>query len=366
MLENSFIQFFDSIQDECSSIVMPVTNGCVTLREDYDAQSKAFAVFDKQEVELPVELRMDDEGNHYSAIIIDGIPAILGGSCFRIRLDRNTETQYGREISKGIEVDSDVEENYIGYVVFAREGKYKVKFSGTVEAVEGHHQDEISATAIGTLLFCRKGEIEGDSTIKIPIPQDGSIDTSIEIEAYDQDEFDIYIAYQYNWDDDLLCSIDMSISIDRVEGESKYSNLLRFNNNVDDFSIVEYWCDEAQFGFPLGGVAHQKLLLPIRLKNPQYKQEDKTYEKLNGENIVLYAKFSKEYDLMTEYIPESWHDKIMIALACDHVLINGKSVQKSNNYEIDWENYTFSECGDKLVKAECKVIENLVQRNSNY
>ena len=106
--------------------------------------------------------------------------------------------------------------------------------------------------------------------------------------------------------------------------------------------------------------------MPIRLHSPQFKQEDKIYTKRNGEQVVLYANITKEYEGETDYIPMEWHEKILVALSCDEVYINGERVTKSGSYDIDHENYTTSDCGIKLLRATFKVTTNVTQRNSNY
>lgn len=149
-----------------------------------------------------------------------------------------------------------------------------------------------------------------------------------------------------------------------------YSNLLRYVTNEDGYlSKITYYCNEEQFGFPFTKFnrtkSYMQLALPIRISKPQYKQTDKIYENRNGEQIVLYATINKEYEGETDYIPEEWHEKIVTALSCDEVYINGERVTKSDSYEIDQDNYTYSDCGIRLTRATFKVKTNVTQRNSN-
>lgn len=159
---------------------------------------------------------------------------------------------------------------------------------------------------------------------------------------------------------------------------TEYSNLLRYVYNEDGYlSALRYYCNEPQFGLPFFAkevqVGNRKiytkfgaqLALPIRISKPQYKQTDKIYENRNGEQIVLYATINKEYEGETDYIPEEWHEKIVTALSCDEVYINGERVTKSDSYEIDQDNYTYSDCGIRLTRATFKVKTNVTQRNSN-
>lgn len=154
-----------------------------------------------------------------------------------------------------------------------------------------------------------------------------------------------------------------------------YSNMVRRIDDTGDYlSALSYRCKEPQFGFSFGFATDGGhwvptniiVSLPIRLSKPQFKQTDKIYEKLNGEQVVLYATINKEYEGETDYIPEDWHEKIVTALSCDEVYINNERVTKSDSYEIDQDNYTYSDCGQRLVRATFKVKTNVTQRNSNY
>lgn len=159
---------------------------------------------------------------------------------------------------------------------------------------------------------------------------------------------------------------------------TEYSNLLQYTTNEDEYlSHLRYYCNEPQFGLPFFAkempVGNRKIYtkfgnevaLPIHLSKPQFKQTDKIYETRNGEQIVLYATINKEYSGETDYIPEEWHERIVTALSCDEVYINGERVTKSDSYEIDQDNCTYSECGIRLTRAIFKVKTDVTQRNSN-
>ena len=150
-----------------------------------------------------------------------------------------------------------------------------------------------------------------------------------------------------------------------------YSNPLVVVDSAQ-LSRIDYGCNEDAFGFPFatGDTIGGNTLtyhLPIRLHSPQNVQDDKTYVKTNGEVVTLYAKYYKEWEGETEYLSEEMHDKIVAALSCDEVYINGKRVTKSDKYQVDWENYDLDCDGvTKLAKATFKVREHITQRNSNY
>lgn len=148
----------------------------------------------------------------------------------------------------------------------------------------------------------------------------------------------------------------------------RYSKpLIRVPNDIVPFSHIRYRCNEDAFGFPFSDGSYVSFYLPLRLHSPQNVQDDKTYVKANGEVVTLFAKYYKEWEGETEYLSAEMHDKIVAALSCDEVYINGKRVTKSDKYQVDWENYDLDCDGvTKLARATFKVRENTNQRNSNF
>ena len=135
--------------------------------------------------------------------------------------------------------------------------------------------------------------------------------------------------------------------------------------NYEETSLLEYRCDGDEFGFSYSiGDVSNKVRLPVRLFNAQFPQEDNVYITRDGERKVLFAKVDKEWTLETDYLPEELHQKLIIALSHDEVYIGVERVQKSDKYELDWENVLKSDCG-YCVKGTCKVQQNKTLRNSN-
>lgn len=143
--------------------------------------------------------------------------------------------------------------------------------------------------------------------------------------------------------------------------------LVRMPSKMVEFSHIRYRCNEDAFGFPFSDGSYAAFYLPLRLHSPQNVQDDKTYVKTNGEVVTMYAKYYKEWEGETEYLSADMHDKIVAALSCDEVYIDGKRVTKSDKYQVDWENYDLDCDGvTKLARATFKVRENTNQRNSNF
>lgn len=151
-----------------------------------------------------------------------------------------------------------------------------------------------------------------------------------------------------------------------TEYEYRYSNLLRRYENPEGLlALVEYSCGTETFGLPFTTDRPIRQWLPIIVKDPKPEQKDEIYTKLSGERVVMYATIDEKYSCETDYIPYEWHKRIVMALSCDIVKINGVRLTKSESYEINWEDKIKLECGEKLTKAEWKMVANITSRNSN-
>ena len=149
-------------------------------------------------------------------------------------------------------------------------------------------------------------------------------------------------------------------------GVDWYSNLLRrYENPKGELALLSYTCDTTTFDLPFTSSRPIRQWLPIWLNKPAFNQKDEIYEKLSGERVVLFATINKELQAQTDYIPEWWHERIVLALSCDKVFVNGTRLTKSDNYDIDWDNHTEADCGVWLAKATWKMVANVTSRNSN-
>lgn len=147
---------------------------------------------------------------------------------------------------------------------------------------------------------------------------------------------------------------------------SWYSNLLfRCENENNECSYVEYTCGTYTFGLPFTIDMPIRQWLPILLDNPKPVQNDEIYETLSGKRVVMFATINKEYEAQTDYIPYDWHERIVIALSCDKVKVNGELLTKSDKYEVDWQNVAKTDCGIKTMRATWKMAANVTSRNTN-
>lgn len=159
---------------------------------------------------------------------------------------------------------------------------------------------------------------------------------------------------------------ESSATLKDAIGVDWYSNLLRrYENPKGELALLSYTCDTETFDLPFTSSRPIRQWLPIWLNKPAFNQKDEIYEKLSGERVVLFATINKELQAQTDYIPEWWHERIVLALSCDKVFVNGTRLTKSDNYDIDWDNHTEADCGVWLAKAKWKMVANVTSRNSN-
>jgi hypothetical protein len=128
---------------------------------------------------------------------------------------------------------------------------------------------------------------------------------------------------------------------------------------------INYLCDDDSFDFAYCETGFvNRVCLPLRLKEPQFPQEQKVYEKRDGRRKLLSASISKEWEVETDYLSEGMHEKLIVALAHDNIYINGRLLTKTGNYSIDYGSILERD-GIEYMKASCKVSANVTHRNSN-
>src|SRR5882672_301914 len=86
---------------------------------------------------------------------------------------------------------------------------------------------------------------------------------------------------------------------------------------------------------------HNRVRLPLNLFAAQFGATKSQYVKADGTIKVLSNQLKKTYNLKTDWIPEMWHQRLMIALSHDTVTIEGEKyfggVALDGVYQIDWD-----------------------------
>lgn len=139
--------------------------------------------------------------------------------------------------------------------------------------------------------------------------------------------------------------------------------LCRASNPHGDYARVEYKCNEPLGDIAFDGIRRLAVWLPLRLSAVQYKQQRETYTMLSGDTVMLYATTTAEWEGQTDYIPASWHERIVAALQADELLIDGRRMYLSSDYEIQWAD-TLPVNGEPHARATFKLRRATLTRNN--
>jgi hypothetical protein len=86
-----------------------------------------------------------------------------------------------------------------------------------------------------------------------------------------------------------------------------------------------------------------RIRLPLEVKRPQFPTERTVFRLANGESKVKKAIVKKTYQGETDYMPERWHERAVIALNHDDVTIEGDKylggVALDSEYSIEWPEF---------------------------
>lgn len=109
-----------------------------------------------------------------------------------------------------------------------------------------------------------------------------------------------------------------------------------------------------------------RIRLPLTLRAPQFIDEQEKFRKANGNTVVLSAIVRKQYEVVTDYLPEKIHERLKIAIAHDIVNIEGEKyiggVTQEGEYTIAWPEFLNYPLGQATFKLE---VNNYAARNTN-
>lgn len=118
-----------------------------------------------------------------------------------------------------------------------------------------------------------------------------------------------------------------------------------------------------------------RIRLPLYLKTPQFPTEANRFRLSNGESKTLSVTIRKQYLLVTDYMGESMHQRLVVALNHDTVNVEGTrylgGVSVDGDYEIVWPeflDYPLSPASVKLqvtpfdmTNDNCKTCDEMSQ-----
>lgn len=96
-------------------------------------------------------------------------------------------------------------------------------------------------------------------------------------------------------------------------------------------SRITYGNNEDAFGFFYpSNLTYNAIRLPMYATSPAFDIEQQTYVRSNGERTKVFARLAKKYKFVTDFLPEEIHQKLVVALNHDTVLI-----ATSTNYQLE-------------------------------
>lgn len=144
------------------------------------------------------------------------------------------------------------------------------------------------------------------------------------------------------------------------------SNLFEKVTDCCYVSKIEYSNNEDAFGFTYPTGVTNSINFPFFLHSPKYPTTEKIYKQTNGQYKRLSADIEKEYNCETDYIQESYHDKLITALKHDTVIVTSNrlgfttQMSQQGDYSPDWNSKI-----DFTSKAEFKLRKYFNGKNNN-
>ncbi len=120
------------------------------------------------------------------------------------------------------------------------------------------------------------------------------------------------------------------------------SNLFRKETDCCYISRIEYGNNEDAFGFSYPTGITNMVNMPFFLSSPNYQVKEEVYRQTDGTYKRITADIEKEYEVETDYMSEFMHDKLIVALKHDTVIVTSNrlnfesQVSQQGDYKIDW------------------------------
>ncbi len=140
---------------------------------------------------------------------------------------------------------------------------------------------------------------------------------------------------------------------------------------------LEYSNDDnfAGFNYCANGITN-KVRLPFTMLKPQFPVERTQFRKANGVTQTISAVIRKIYAGDTDNMPETWHQRLIVAFNHDSVFVindkyEGEVTMEENNYQISWpdfKDYPLGKASFQLqvtpfdaTNVNCESCEDLAQ-----
>lgn len=147
------------------------------------------------------------------------------------------------------------------------------------------------------------------------------------------------------------------------------SNLFRAGEECFT-SQIRYSCNENSFGFEYpDDTVYNRIRLPFWIRKPEYPLQEKIQRKSGGRYKRLSTNIEKEYACITDYLPEWAHDRMIIALKHDSVIVTNvnakiqdEEMMQAGAYDPEWDKEDQNVCESQ---ASFKIKRNFNGINSN-
>lgn len=109
-------------------------------------------------------------------------------------------------------------------------------------------------------------------------------------------------------------------------------------------TTIKYYSNDDSFGFNYPEGIYNMARFPMYLRKPDFPTEERIYRLSNGNYRRQFAIVEKEWDVFTDYLPEWLHERLVIALKHDTVLITSPDagltttqLTQLGGYDILWQ-----------------------------
>lgn len=146
-------------------------------------------------------------------------------------------------------------------------------------------------------------------------------------------------------------------------GIKYYSNPFKYNPSTNH-PLIKFRSKNETY-FPYDENHYMTVRLPIILLNKSPKTDSEEYIDANGRIRNPFKQRRFQYELNIDFMPDDFHDKMMVMLMQEEIFIDDIEVNETGDYEINYED-ELKEKKRKLHKASTEVSTQDILLMRNY
>lgn len=168
---------------------------------------------------------------------------------------------------------------------------------------------------------------------ELDVIQNNDILQTIELDETDAGLYELSFTY-----DDLspeICNERVAFQLKKNSSIVAKTDCAHVKTNHDNAILIEYWNNRNFAGLKYGSSSpeqHFFLLVPAVFFHERFPQEDKAFERTSS-TVITASKIKKQRLMQIEHAPDFFHEKVLLALSHQNVLIDGKYWKKEDGYE---------------------------------